>query len=117
VTTAGGTATSTSPFTVGAATTTHDRSVSLNLKKHLIAKGRVTVGDGFAACASGVKVKIQRKRQGSWHGVGSDLTSANGKYSAHIADKEGSYRAVVTKTSMGTDVCRKATSGVKKHHH
>jgi hypothetical protein len=118
VTTPAGTGTSTGSFTVEAATTTHGRSVSLALKRHLIAKGRVRVGDGFPACASGVTVKIQRKHHGSWKVVGSDVTNANGRYAEAIADKDGRYRAVVAKSSPngGSDVCRRAVSAVKRHH-
>jgi 5-hydroxyisourate hydrolase-like protein (transthyretin family) len=88
------------------------------LKRHLVARGRVRVGDGFSACASGVAVKIQRKHQGTWKVVGSDLTNADGRYAEAIADKDGRYRAVVAKSSPngGADVCRRAVSAVKRHH-
>ena len=45
-----GTVTSATDFTVTPAVTKHTRSVNLNLKKHLIATGTVSVGDGFNAC-------------------------------------------------------------------
>ncbi len=51
VTTPGGTATSTTDFTVDGVTK-HNRSVTLQLKKHLVASGTVKVGDGFNACRS-----------------------------------------------------------------
>jgi hypothetical protein len=79
----------------------------------------VRVGDGFAACASGVTVKIQRKRHGTWRVVGSDLTSPNGRYAEPIADQAGRYRAVVARSSPngGSDLCRRAVSDVKRHRH
>jgi hypothetical protein len=119
VTTPGGTATSTSPFTVQPAVTRHARTVTLHLGRHLIAKGRVHVGDGFMACVSGVTVKIQRRHHGTWRVVGSDVTNANGRYRDAIEDRGGRYRATVAKSSPngGDDVCRRAASAVARHHH
>jgi hypothetical protein len=114
VTTPGGTATSSSNFTVSK---THSRSVTLKLKKHLVAKGVVSVGDGFTACTASVPVKIQRRVSGNWKNVGSTSTSATGSYKKKIKDKPGKYRAKAPKVALnaGVDVCLKTTSPVRKN--
>ena len=116
VTTPGGSATSTADFVVSIV---HSRSVTLKLSKHVVAKGAVNVGDAFTACEAGVPVKIQRKTSSGWKNVGSATTSASGSYSKKIKDKTGKYRAQVKKITLnaGVDVCKKATSPVRKHGH
>ena len=116
VTTPGGTATSAANFTVSIL---HSRSVTLTLKKHVVAKGVVNVSDTFTACEASVPVKIQRKTSGGWKNVGSATTTASGSYSKKLKDKTGKYRAQVKKftPNAGVDVCSKATSPVRKHTH
>jgi hypothetical protein len=116
VTTPAGSATSTTNFTVSK---THSRSVTLKLRKHLVAKGVVSASDGFTACTASVPVKIQRKTSSGWKNVGSATTTASGSYSKKIKDKTGKYRAQAKKVTLntGADVCKKATSPVRKHTH
>ena len=116
VTTPSGTGTSTANFTVSSA---HSRSVTLALKKHLVAKGKVTVGDAFTACVASVPVKIQRRVSGKWKSVGSTTTTASGSYSKKIKDKPGKYRAKAPKVALnnGVDVCLGDTSPTRKHTH
>jgi hypothetical protein len=116
VTTPGGTATSPTDFTVSK---THSRTVTLKLKKHVVASGVVSVGDGFTACVASVPVKIQRKSGGAWKNVGSTTTDASGSYKKKVKDKEGKYRARAPKVTLnnGVDLCLKATSAVRKHNH
>jgi hypothetical protein len=116
VTTPGGTATSATDFTVS---TVHSRSVTLSLKRHLVAKGVVSVGDGFTACVASVPVKIQRKTSGGWKGVGSTTTTASGSYSKKIKDKTGKYRAKAPKVTLnaGVDICKGAKSPTRTHKH
>jgi len=111
-----GTGTSSTPFTL---TTHHARSVSLALKKHLVASGTVSVSDGFNACRSNVTVKIQRLIDGQWKVVGSDQTSGNGNYKTSVKDKTGKYRAIAKKEVLnsGADICTADTSATRKHHH
>jgi hypothetical protein len=114
VTTSCGSITSATDFTVSKV---HSRSVTLSLKKHLVAKGMVSVGDGFTACVASVPVKIQRRVSGSWKNVGSTTTSATGSYKKKIKDKPGKYRAKAPKVTLnaGVDLCKVATSPVKKN--
>jgi IPT/TIG domain len=116
VTTPGGSATSTADFVVSIV---HSRSITLTLKKHLVAKGVVSVGDAFTACVAGVPVKIQRKTSSGWKNVGSTTTSSTGTYKKSVKDKTGKYRAQAKKITLntGADICKKATSPVRKHSH
>jgi large repetitive protein len=116
VTTPGGSATSTTNFTVS---TLHSRSVTLSLKRHLVAKGVVSVGDAFTACVASVPVKIQRRVSGSWKNVGTTTTTATGSYSKKLKDKTGKYRAKAPKVTLnaGVDICKGAKSPARKHTH
>jgi hypothetical protein len=121
VTTPAGTATSSTNFTVTPTVPDeHDRTVTLALRRHLVARGSVTALDGFDECESGVTVKIQRRRPGGgWATVGTDQTNANGVYREQIADRVGSYRAVAARTVLngGDDICLRDRSPRERHRH
>ncbi len=115
---------STAPFAVPppdcvTGPTVHARSITLSLRKALVARGKVSVGDGFTDCAAGVPVKIQRRRAGGgWRTVGTTTTSDTGAYKKRIRNRHGKYRALATKVSLGdpvTDVCSRAVSRVVRH--
>ncbi len=121
---AGGTVTSTATFNVvadpsecGVTPTEHARSVTLALRKHLVARGKVSVGDGFTDCAASVPVKIQRRVSGGWRTVGSTTTTSTGSYKKRIKDTPGKYRAKATGVTLnaGADVCLGATSPVRRN--
>jgi IPT/TIG domain len=110
------------PDCVAVVPTSHARSITLTLKKHLVAKGVVssTEDPAFTDCVASVPVKIQRKTSSGWKNVGSTTTTATGSYKKTLKDKPGKYRAIAKKVSLGdpvTDVCSKATSPVRKHKH
>jgi hypothetical protein len=96
----------------------HSRSVTLNLSKHIIAKGQVSAS-GFAGCEGGVEVKIQRLKSGSWKTVATDTTSSGGAFKANLSDVEGKYRAKAPKVVLGSgaDICSAATSPKRSHSH
>jgi len=108
VVTPSGTAVSSANFTV--LPSSHDRSLSLMLRKHLMARGTLTVGDGFAACYQRVPVKIQRKVAGDWRTIASTLTGSTGLFREPIPDRAGTYRAVASKVVLANDICRRAAS-------
>jgi hypothetical protein len=97
--------------------TTHARTITLALKKHLVAKGKVSVADTTTACVSSVPVKIQRHKSGHWKTVGSTTTTSTGSYKKRIKDKPGKYRAKAPKVSLNNnaDDCLKAVSPSRKN--
>jgi hypothetical protein len=110
VTTPGGTATSTSDFTV---TTAHLRSITLSLRRHLVARGMVSVeAGGPTTCVASVPVKIQRRSGGSWKTVGKTTTNDTGAYRKRIRDRAGRYRSVAPLITVGTDTCNRAVSNI-----
>jgi hypothetical protein len=113
VTTPGGTATSATNFTVTGPS--HDRSISLRLRDTLVARGRVTVSDGFTACADTVPVKIQKKVSGHWKTVKNTTTSSTGAYRIHLRNRHGRYRSLAPRVTQGADVCRRAVSPTQTH--
>jgi hypothetical protein len=98
---------------------THSRSISLSLRKHLVARGAVTVEDDTTECIAAVPVKIQRRKKGGgWKNVGSTTTSDTGAYKRRIKDRPGKYRAVAPAVTLeDTSVCSKAVSPRVRHRH
>jgi IPT/TIG domain len=108
VTTPGGTATSTTNFTV---TTARSRTITLKLRRHLVARGVVTVeAGGPTTCVADVPVKIQRRSGGRWRTVGKTTTNDSGAYKKRIRDRAGRYRSLAPAVTVGTDTCSKAVS-------
>jgi hypothetical protein len=99
----------------------HARSITLTLKKHLVARGTVSLNDAAdttTECFASVPVKIQRRVSGHWKNVGSTTTNDNGAYKRRIKDKPGRYRALAPKVTLSdTDFCAKARSSTRKHSH
>jgi hypothetical protein len=95
----------------------HTRSITLSLRRHLVARGMVSADDGFTACAATVPVKIQRRVSGNWKTVASATTTSTGAYKKRIPDKTGRYRARATMVALnaGADLCSRATSPVRRN--
>lgn len=77
----------------------HDRSVTLTLRRALVAKGTVSAQGDYDPCFADVVVKLQRKAGGTWKGVRRTSTDADGDYRVRIRDRAGRYRAVVPRFS------------------
>ena len=93
------------------------RSVTLSLKRHLRASGLVVSADDIRACENGVKVRIQRRRDGRWRTLKTVETDGAGRFSTGLRDRRGRYRARVVKTFISEDICRPTTSPVRRHTH
>lgn len=97
----------------------HERRVTLFLGRHLSAHGRVWVGDGPVACASGVPVRIQRQTPKGWLTVERRTTSPDGRFRAQLPDRADAYRvrAPSLKIDGGPDACKNAISPTREHEH
>jgi IPT/TIG domain len=104
------------PPDVTCAPADHTRSITLRLRKHLVARGKVSVGDGFTDCAARLPVKVQRRVSGRWRTVGRTTTTDTGAYKKRIRDRPGRYRSVAPKINQFTDLCFRAVSPVRRHN-
>ena len=96
----------------------HARTLSLSLSRHLIAKGSVFVTDGYALCRERVPVRIERRRGGRWVAVRTTKTNSAARYSLRLPDKAGTYRAVaVAMKGREGDLCERALSSWRAHRH
>lgn len=116
VTATAGTVTSATNFIVVVARV---REVTLGLRKDLVATGKVSAADDFAGCEAGVKVKVQRRHEGTWSTIDTDVTNRKGRYRESLRDRAGEYRAVIGRSVLndGADVCRGDVSPVERHAH
>jgi subtilisin family serine protease len=97
---------------------THARSITLFLRRHLVAKGRLAVNDGYSECRAGVPVQLQRRTGDRWSTVARDVTGGLGYFSVRVRDRTGIYRAVAVRASLGTDhICSRAVSLASRHRH
>ena len=90
----------------------HARTVSIELVRNLTARGEVATPDAFGPCESDVTVKIQRRREGVWRTIDTDVTDALGLYRESLADRPGRYRALVDRLVLnnGAHICHRAHS-------
>jgi hypothetical protein len=96
----------------------HARSITLRLRNHLVARGKVGVGDGFTDCVAAVPVRILRRSSGHWKPVGRTTTTDTGSYKKRIRDRAGKYRAEALWVPLTTgDWCLFATSPIRRHTH
>jgi len=115
-----GTSTATLTVEDDDAVVTHERTVGLRLRRHLRARGTVSVEDGGpSACVSGVRVKIQKRRSsGGWRTVKTKTTNNDGVFRASLPDKRGRYRAKIAALTLESgDICGRDISPTKRHRH
>jgi hypothetical protein len=89
----------------------HERSITFNLRRHVIATGRVIALDGHAACES-AWVRIKRRTRSGWREVNMTLTQT-GTFSVELPDKPGRYQAV----AVGDANCAAGRSVIRVHRH
>jgi hypothetical protein len=95
----------------------HARSITLSLRRHLVAQGRVSsVEDpAFTDCVTSVPVKIQRRVSGRWGTVGRTTTTNTGVYKKRIKDRPGKYRSVAPGIDQFNNLCFRAVSSVRRY--
>ena len=92
-----------------------ESSVSLVLKKHLKAKGKVT--SSSEDCLKQATVKIQRKQKKAWKTVKKAISKATGAYATKLRDRPGKYRAIVMETTLEGQICEQGVSPGRRHRH
>ena len=95
----------------------HARSITLSLRRHLVAQGRVSSFEdpAFTDCVASVPVRIQRRVSGRWRTVGRTTTTATGVYKKRIKDRPGKYRSVAPGFYQFNDLCFRAVSSVRRY--
>jgi subtilisin family serine protease len=90
------------------------RMVSLRLRRHLVAAGRVDAPGAPSSCFAGVRVNIRRDGQQVAH----TFTKDDGTFRVRIPDRNGRYVAVLPLLTTGgapPDVCLGARSKSRLH--
>jgi Glycosyltransferase WbsX len=90
--------------------TVQRRTLSLRLSGHLVARGRLSVRDGFSGCASYEPVQIQRRRGRGWVAVASTQTDNAGRYTLKMRDRPGPYSARAARDSLEGHTCLASAS-------
>jgi IPT/TIG domain len=92
----------------------HARSMTLSLRRHLVARGRVSSPEDppFTDCVASVPVRIQRRVSGPWRTVGRTTTTDTGAYKKRIKDRPGKYRSVAPPINP-LPLCFRAISPVR----
>ena len=92
----------------------HARSITLSLRRHLVAQGRVISNEdpAFTDCVASVPVRIQRRVSGPWRTVGKTTTTDTGAYKKRIKDRPGKYRSVAPPINP-LPLCFRANSPVR----
>jgi Divergent InlB B-repeat domain len=93
----------------------HARAVSLALRRHLVAGGRVTVRDGYVDCRAGVLVAVQRRVGRRWRTVRSTTTGDGGRYAVKLRDRPGRYRVLARRVQVGDHTCSAAISSTRTY--
>lgn len=95
----------------------HSRSISLNLNRHLVARGTVAT-PGAPSCAAGVALVIQSNAGNGWKQARATTSSANGGFRVRLQDKPARYRAVAPAFDLDAqNTCQDARSEIVRHRH
>ena len=97
-------------------TVDHERSVTLRLRRALVAKGVVTAEGDYGPCFRDVTVRIQRNNSGEWRTVTRTTTARDGTYRGKLRDRPGRYRALAPRFSpLDGHRCLKGVSPVRRN--
>jgi hypothetical protein len=97
-------------------TTEHPRTVTLALRRELVARGKVTAEGDFPACIDGVAVKIQRRSDGRWRTIKQATTGTEGAYRVRLRARPGRYRTVAPASSPSDEHrCLRAISPTRRN--
>lgn len=94
----------------------HDMNLSLRLSGHLVARGKMTVPDGYAECARGALVGIFHRVRGGWDLAKRTHTGSNGSFGVRLRDLTGRYFAFSPEGSVDDlNVCAEVRSPADRH--
>ena len=95
-----------------------DRTITFELRKHLIARGVLDAGQAVN-CVGSMGVRIQKRASGTWRTIKTLTTDNTGVFKGRLPDKPGKYRAKTpeVQTESPPDTCGAATSVAKTHKH
>jgi V8-like Glu-specific endopeptidase len=89
----------------------HAMALSLRLSGHLVARGKMTVPDGYIECSRDAPVLIFHKVQGGWDLAKRARTGSNGTFNVRLRDRAGKYHALAPEGSVDDlNVCAEARS-------
>jgi hypothetical protein len=96
----------------------HERSVSLSLSRHVLAKGIVMATEAVPACWQGQEVTIEHRVEGVWVPLVDARTKADGSFRVKVGDETGAYRARIGTFDLAAgDHCGPAISPRSVHRH
>ena len=98
----------------------YTRSVTLDLRRHLVGRGDVDAGSA-EGCSDSVPVVVERRTGGKWLAVATTTTAADGTFELRLPDRRGRYRALTPQLDVddGDDryTCAIAASAPQRHSH
>lgn len=97
----------------------HRMKITLYLRNHLTARGRVTARDGFTSCVATAPVRLGKmRRDGVYYPVGKLLfTSAEGTFKTQLRDRKGRYIALVEASAFDlSHRCDQAVAFARHRH-
>lgn len=97
---------------------TYGRTLTLEFRKHLIARGRLSAGDA-QDCVSSMELRVERWNGGKWRVAQEVVTKEDGTFRTRLKDRPGRYRAHARETEVGggSSRCGAAASAPVRHRH
>ena len=91
----------------------HDRSVTLELRRHLRLRGHVSATTALEACISGITLKVKRNGQT----LRTITTDEDGSFKVRVRDRKGRYRVRAVSLDFDGGRCTGAASPLRYHRH